>query len=301
MPLVDWLVGQPTRTAEEHGKIVGKAVRPGAFAVVDESGVEPVADTVLGRGENPPDFALEVFVRISIGSQTHDLVFPVIGLEPQILGEGGVEPAERVGHQVFVDRPDFIAPAGPQHGAVLIAGPVDRHTQGVIERRLQIGVERVHVVVGQGIDRRHGDVAELVPPGSGMARLHGRPAEVVEHAPLPRLGPVVERPVLLHLREEAPHNAVAIGVAVPVDANGRHILRADSGLIEAELQGPQGIDPVGMLLPREAFLFGIGQYPAPLNNSDGRVEMTLEYTEIDRGVIACRHFDKTPLYSIVPT
>jgi hypothetical protein len=146
---------------------------------VNESGVEPVANSVLGRGENPPDFALEVLVGTSVGGQTHDLVFPVVGLETEILGEGSIEPAERMGHQMLVDRPDFIALARPEHGAVLIAGAVDRHAEGVIERRLEIGMECMHVVVGQGIDRRHGDIAELVPPGRGMPRLHGRPAEVV--------------------------------------------------------------------------------------------------------------------------
>jgi hypothetical protein len=137
------------------------------------------------------------------------------------------------------------------------------------------------------MDRRHGDVTEFMPPGPGVARFHGLPVEVGEHAPLPRLGPLVERPVPLHLREKPGHLAVAVGVAVPVDPDRRHLLGSDPGPLEAELDGLQGIDPVGVLLPGEAFLLGIGQDLAVPDRRGGRIEMALEDTEID-GSSHCR-------------
>src|SRR5262245_9979539 len=119
---------------------------------------------------------------LAIGSQTHDLVFAGVDLEARIVGEGGIEQAERVGPlKLLVDLDVVPAPDAHRCGCPL-ADAVDREDGRFLERRrkerargvrlVMLAVENRSVILKRVADLSSGEELLLDPERSGFQKLN---------------------------------------------------------------------------------------------------------------------------------
>ena len=91
--------------------------------------------------------------RAAIGGEPHDLVFALVDLEPEILGEHRVEQPERIRE---MDRPDFgqaVALAEMHCRGLVLADPVEGDDDGALERRREERRGGVRAVMRAMLDR----------------------------------------------------------------------------------------------------------------------------------------------------
>ena len=79
------------------------------------------------------NFPLEL--GLAIGRQAHDLVFARVDPETEVIGESGIEQAERMGKMLLSQHFDAIAGATANAGGSPFTNAIDGEDGGFIERR----------------------------------------------------------------------------------------------------------------------------------------------------------------------
>ena len=109
----EFLVSKACRKADQFDKGVGVSVGVGVFAVMDVLGIDVEGEAiVLEKNDLAKGFAVGE-VGTTEGGKTHDLVLAIVGFKAEILGHGGVEPAERMGDVDRVQAFKLIALSSP--------------------------------------------------------------------------------------------------------------------------------------------------------------------------------------------
>ena len=182
----------PRRQADQLDQLIGEALGVGVRAVVDVLRVDLVVEAERSAAHDLLELRTQLEVLAAVGGEAHHLVLAVVRLEPEVLGDRGVEPAERVRDFDAVEWLEPRAVAAPHRRAVAVARTVDRQHERLIgwrQKECRRGVravvrielerwdlarfdpERAHQVVGerpaQRGRREHPDVALL--PALGRA------------------------------------------------------------------------------------------------------------------------------------
>ena len=285
VPIRDRLLAQPGLGAEQLDQLVGETLRVTPRPVMDICRIDSVLDAVLGRVYDSAHLGVKLRARRSIGRQAHDLVLAVVGFKSQILGEGRVHPAERMRHHDAADRADGISFAQPHHRAVLIARAVDGERDRPVIGGLHIGLERVHVVMAERVERREADVTVLPPPMTLVIFAHRLGIEAPQHAFLPADGLCIHRVTAVHVVVEGLHAAVPVSRHIPVDAHGLDVLEPRPGRIQAILQRAIRVNPWGVFEPDMPLLLRVGEDFAVVHDGHGRIPVPLEDSQEKTGLV----------------
>ena len=86
----------PRRQADQLDQLVGEALGVGVRAVMDVLRVDLVVEAERPGRDDLLELRAHLEVLAAVGGEAHHLVLAVVGVEPEVLGDRGVEPAERV-------------------------------------------------------------------------------------------------------------------------------------------------------------------------------------------------------------
>ncbi len=224
--------------------------------------LEPQAESLLRVRAN--DLAEQVEeLRLPVRRQPHHLVLVAVSVEPQVLGDGGVEKAQRMRKRHLAVHVDAVPAAGAPHAAGEVAQPVQRKQRRLLERRDEEARREVGAMVLDEDGR--GDPG----PVSDAPLDEGR--DVAEA--LPGGGALDGQPRLAHRPENLPEDAGAAGAGD--DGNELRVVRGDVADI---LDGRSG-KPSRVLHTVEALLLRRQHGSTGVDNGSSRIGVVGRYSQ----------------------
>ncbi len=229
---------------------------------IDELAIHPQRLAVPGDQIREVDL-----VGVAVRRHAHHLVLAVVGREAQEVGDGRVEDAERRRALDLVELRDLSAAQAPEQTGGHLRRAVDRDQLAVVEAREEIGARRVReVVLDLAHVRARGVDSELPQRLVQLAQLAPAPAQALAQEASDR-----ERGLLAEIALDVGQEVVSDRAQRPGVRDRRHVLGADSGLLQAEARALDGACVARVLAPAEALLLGGGDEHAVDHDRRARV------------------------------
>ena len=229
---------------------------------VDQPVVDPQAPPVAAQQARQ----VEAF-RVAVRRHAHDLELAVQHLETEVLGDGAVQAAERIGLVELGKRVDAPGLAVAEERGRVLAATVDAENRHLpVETGQVIGARRVRQVMLHRHEARAG-ILETEPAQHGQ-----RPATVAREPPVAGKqcgqGPVrrvpVARGVVPARRRAQADGRVRVGDSV-------HLVGPDAGLAQAEKRRFGRLTALGVLVANEPLFLGRRHQFAVDQQRGGRV------------------------------